>query len=87
MLACGLPVVDVASDAMIATFGAGGPITLAEPEPIALCHALEGLLDDLVVRAERSRDGVTLAAGWTWDHAAHQVENGLRACLATKTCD
>ena len=87
MLACGLPVVDVASDAMVSTFGAGGPITLAEPEPLALCRAIEGLLDDLVIRAERSRDGVTLVAGRTWGHAAHQVEDGLGACLATKTCD
>ena len=62
----GLPVVGVASDAMVATFGADGPVTLAEPEPIAISHAVEGLLDDLVVRAARSRDGVKLTAERTW---------------------
>ncbi|MBI5105922.1 MAG: glycosyltransferase family 4 protein, partial [Solirubrobacterales bacterium] len=50
MLACGLPVVDVASPSMVATFGAGGPVELAEPDPLALCAAVERLLDDLVLR-------------------------------------
>ncbi len=83
MLACGLPVVDVASDAMVATFGAGGPVTLTEPEPLALCDAIEGLLDDLLVRATRSRDGTALVAERTWAGAAEQVERGLRAALET----
>lgn len=82
MLACGLPVVDVASDAMVATFGAGGPVTLAEPDPLALCDAIEGLLDDLMARATRSRDGAVLVAERTWANAAEQVEHGLRAALA-----
>ena len=33
MLACGLPVVDLASAPMLATFGADGPIELAAPDP------------------------------------------------------
>ncbi len=86
MLACGLPVVDVASDAMLATFGAGGPVTLAEPDPLALCDAIEGLLDDLLVRATRSRDGAELVAGRTWANAAEQVEQGLRAALGAAAC-
>lgn len=87
MMACGLPVVDVAGDAMVATFGAGGPITLAEPDPLALCAAIEGLLDDLPVRAARSRDGAQLVAGRTWDNAAEQVEHGLRAALEAAVSD
>ena len=87
MLACGLPVVDVASDAMVATFGAGGPITLTEPDPLALCDAIEGLLDDLATRATRSRDGAQLVATRTWANAAEQVEQGLRAALRAATCD
>ncbi len=86
MLACGLPVVDVASDAMLATFGPGGPVTLAEPDPRALCDAIEGLLDDLPVRATRSRDGTALVAGRTWGAAAEEVERGLRAALAAAVC-
>jgi hypothetical protein len=46
MLACGLPCVDVASESMLATYGADGPATLAAAEPVALCEAIEALLDD-----------------------------------------
>lgn len=87
MLACGLPVVDVASDAMVATFGAGGPVTLAEADPLALCDAIEGLLHDLLVRATRSRDGAELVAARTWACAAEHVERGLRAALDAAVCD
>lgn len=87
MLACGLPVVDVAGDAMVATFEAGGPVTLAEPEPLAISRAIEDLLDDLAARAERSRDGVALVAGRTWERAAEQVEAGLRAALRVTAAD
>ncbi len=86
MMACGLPVVDLASEAMVATFGAGGPVTLAEPDPLALCDAIEGLLDDLAVRATRSRDGAALVAARSWPAAAEQVEAGLRAALAAAIC-
>jgi len=90
MMACGLPVVDVASDAMVATFGAGGggrgPV-LAEPDPLALCDAIEVLLGDLPARADRSRDGTELVAERTWANAAAQVERGLRAALGAATCD
>lgn len=78
MLACGLPVVDLASDSMRATFGEDGPIALAAPHPVAIADALEGLLGDAGARAERARGGLALAAGRTWAGAAQQVENGLR---------
>jgi glycosyltransferase involved in cell wall biosynthesis len=87
MLACGLPVVDVASDAMEATFGPTGPIVLAEADPLALCDAIERLLDDLLERADRSRAGTELVAGRTWPAAAAQVEQGLRAALAAAEPD
>jgi len=79
MMACGLPCVDVAADAMRATFGAGGPVELAEPDPLALADAMERLLDSAQLRAERSRAGVAWAAPRTWAAAAEQVEAGLRA--------
>ena len=89
MMACGLPVVDLASDAMLATFGAPaggrGPV-LADPDPLALCDAMERLLDDLLERAARSRDGMRLVAQRTWASAAEQVEHGLRAALRAATC-
>ncbi len=81
MLACGLPVVDVASASMLATFGADGPIRLAAAHPVVLADAIEALVDDLLDRAQRSRDGTALAAARTWEHAAGQVEAGLREAL------
>jgi O-antigen biosynthesis protein len=81
MLACGLPCVDMASESMLATYGADGPATLAAPEPIALCEAIEALLDDPTRRARQAADGVRWAAGRTWPAAAAQVEAGLRAAL------
>jgi len=81
MLACGLPAVDVASESMLATFGDSGAMELAAADPLALCEAIERLLDDLPLRAERSRAGTELAAGRTWARAAEQVEAGLRAAL------
>jgi glycosyltransferase involved in cell wall biosynthesis len=81
MMACGLPVVDLDVPSMRATFGAGGPVELAAFDPLALCGAIERLLDDLVLRADRSRAGAELAAARTWARAAEQVEAGLRMAL------
>jgi glycosyltransferase involved in cell wall biosynthesis len=81
MLACGLPCVDVASESMLATFGADGPATLAAPEPIALCDAIEALLDDPARRARQAADGLRWAAARTWAAAAAQVQVGLRAAV------
>jgi O-antigen biosynthesis protein len=82
MMACGLPVVDLDVPSMRGTFGAGGPVELAAFDPLALCAAIEKLLDDIVLRADRSRAGTELAAGRTWARAAEQVEAGLRAAFA-----
>jgi glycosyltransferase involved in cell wall biosynthesis len=77
MLACGLPVVDVASDAMIATFGHDGPIVLADFDPVALADAIEQALD-----APRSDAGVAWVKARTWENAAAQLEAGLRAAFS-----
>jgi glycosyltransferase involved in cell wall biosynthesis len=80
-MACGLPCVELASESMIATFGADGPLTLVEPDPLALCAAIERLLDDPERRASVARAGIELMAGRTWERAAGQVEEGLRGAL------
>ncbi len=77
MLACGLPVVDVASEAMVATFGHDGPIALADFDPLALADALERALD-----ARPSGAGIEWVASRTWENAAAQLEAGLRAALS-----
>jgi O-antigen biosynthesis protein len=81
MMACGLPVVDLDVPSMRATFGGDGPVELAAFDPLAICAAIERLLDDLMLRAERARAGTELAAGRTWARAAEQVEAGLRAAF------
>ncbi|HEX2087171.1 MAG TPA: glycosyltransferase, partial [Solirubrobacteraceae bacterium] len=77
MLACGLPVVDVASDAMVATFGHDGPVLLAGFDPLALADAIERALD-----APRSPAGAEWVASRTWESAAAQLEAGLRAAFS-----
>jgi len=81
MLACGLPVVDLATPSMLATFGPDGPIALAAVDPIAICEAIERLLDDLVARADRARAGVGFVAERSWPGAAAQLAAGLRDAL------
>lgn len=81
MLACGLPCVDIASESMLATFGDDGPVVLADFDPLALCTAIEALLDDGPGRRERGRAGQAWVAGRTWAAAADQVRAGLREAL------
>ncbi len=81
MLACGLPVVDLATDSMVRTFGQDGPIKLAQLTPASICDAIIELLDDLEARADRTRTGMELSATRTWARAAEQVEAGLRSAL------
>jgi glycosyltransferase involved in cell wall biosynthesis len=81
MLACGLPCVDVASESMLSTYGTNGPATLAAPHPIALCEAIEALLDDPDRRAGLAAHGLQWAKARTWPAAAIQVEAGLRAAM------
>ncbi len=81
MMACGLPCVELASESMVATFGASGPLILAEPDPLALAGAMERLLDSPGLRARASHAGVEATAGRTWAAAAVEVEDGLRAAV------
>ena len=78
MLACGLPCVELAGRSVEHEFGRDGPIALAPPDPIALAGAIERLLDDPAERERRSRAGIELVAGRTWERATEQVEDGLR---------
>jgi glycosyltransferase involved in cell wall biosynthesis len=81
MMACGLPCVELASESMLSTFGADGPLELARAEPGALCGAIERLLDDPGRRERVSRAGLELMVGRTWAAAAGQVEAGVRGAL------
>jgi O-antigen biosynthesis protein len=81
MLACGLPVVDVRSESMLATFGECGPIELADADPLAICAAVERLLGDPTLRRERAQAGNELVAARTWGAAAARVEAGLHEAM------
>jgi glycosyltransferase involved in cell wall biosynthesis len=87
MMACGLPCVDVAGDPMLATFGATGPVALADPHPLALADAIEVLLDDDAAHSRRVRDGLAWVESRTWAAAAAQVEAGLSEALRTAQPD
>jgi glycosyltransferase involved in cell wall biosynthesis len=80
MLACGLPCVDLATESMLASHG-GSPIALAEPAPMAVCEAVEALLDAPERRSAVSEAGREWVRSLTWDRAAEQVEEGLRTAL------
>jgi glycosyltransferase involved in cell wall biosynthesis len=81
MMACGLPCVELASDSMLATFGRHGPLALAEPDPLALCDAIERLLDDHAHRRSVGQQGIELVGSRTWGQAARDVEAALRTAL------
>lgn len=81
MLACGLPVVEVAGLSMEGVFGTDGPVELAAPDVMALAGALERLLDDPARRARRAAQGLAFVRDRTWDRAASQLEDGLREAL------
>jgi glycosyltransferase involved in cell wall biosynthesis len=81
MLACGLACVELDAPSVVAAFGRDSPIELAVAEPTAIVEALERLLDDPGLRAERAEDGMRMVATRTWDAAAVQLEAGLQAAL------
>jgi glycosyltransferase involved in cell wall biosynthesis len=82
MLACGLACVELDAPSVVAAFGRGGPVDFAPLDPIAIADALERLLTDPALRADRAVQGVVLRAERTWDRAAAQVDAGLRAAIA-----
>ena len=87
MLACGLPVVDLATEATFATFGTDGPIALAPADPLALCDAIEHLLDDFEQRAARVRVGLEWAESRTWQATTGQVAAALAAAVERAGAD
>jgi hypothetical protein len=78
MLACGLPCVDVDLATTRGAYPDGAPVTLAEPNPDALCAALERQLD----AGDRSAAASASVAHRTWARAAEAFEAGLHAAIA-----
>jgi glycosyltransferase involved in cell wall biosynthesis len=81
MLACGLPVVELAGVSGEGIFGLDGGVTFADFNPLHLADAMEQLLDDRALWKKRSAEGSAWAQNRTWDAAAEQIERGLREAL------
>lgn len=81
MLACGLPCVELAGISAESIFGTDGPIELAPLVPARIASAIERLLEDRALWEARSQAGIDFVASHTWDHAADEVEAGLRRAL------
>lgn len=81
MMACGLPCVDLEGGSSEAMFGTQGPVELAQADPLSIAGALEAMLADEQRWHARSEAGLEFVSGADWDHAARQVEAGLREAL------
>ncbi|MCW3040251.1 MAG: glycosyl transferase group 1, partial [Solirubrobacterales bacterium] len=82
MMACGLPVLDLKGYSTAAEHAATGLVELAPPDPRAIADALERLLDDPSLRAERAEAAQAYVARHTWERSTDLVEDGLRRILA-----
>ena len=83
MLACGLPVVELAGVSGEGIFGSDAGVTFAPFDPVAIADALESLLGDDDRRRDAGYRGVHWAGGRTWERGAKEVELGLRLDLAS----
>jgi glycosyltransferase involved in cell wall biosynthesis len=82
MMACGLPVVDVAHQSVVSVFGDDERvIALARPDPAALADRIDALLGDPAGRARQAEAAQGFVAGMTWAAAAEQVEQAARRWL------
>lgn len=83
MMACGLPVVELAGRACEGVFGADGSvISLSQDDPIAIADHICELLDDPDLRAQRAAAGLDFAAHHTWDVACADVIGALEELRA-----
>jgi glycosyltransferase involved in cell wall biosynthesis len=56
-------------------------VVLQRGAALEIAAAIERLLDDIILRADRARAGTELTSTRTWERAAGQVEAGLREAL------
>jgi len=84
MMACGLPCIDLAGFSAESVFGEDGPVELSEFSPVAIADHIERLIDDQELWERRSVKGLDFAAQHSWDAAALEVEQGLRAALRAR---
>jgi glycosyltransferase involved in cell wall biosynthesis len=81
MLACGLPVVDLAGFGTEAVHGSGGPVEFAAFDDLAVAAAIERLLDDPDLREERRRAGIEHARAHRWSRTVDVAESAVRCVM------
>jgi GT2 family glycosyltransferase/glycosyltransferase involved in cell wall biosynthesis len=82
MMACGLPVVELAHPSVMSVFGRDeGVIALAESEPLAIARRLAELLDDPDRWARQSGAARQFVEGMTWPAAAARIDLKMREWL------
>jgi glycosyltransferase involved in cell wall biosynthesis len=78
MMACGLPVVELAGRACEGVFGSDGSvITLAGDNVVDIADRICELLDEPLRRAALSNAGVEFSATRSWGMATQTVEHAL----------
>lgn len=86
MMACGLPVVELAGRACEAVFGSDGSvISLARDDSVDIAEKLIELLGDPELRSRRSAAGLEFARSHTWDVATRTVVDALTALHSEAT--
>jgi glycosyltransferase involved in cell wall biosynthesis len=86
MMACGLPVVDLAGGSTEAELGGDSGVEFAPPDPVAIADALELLLDDADARAVVRTPGSAMH-GWphgAWRPGRWRQDSGRRSASVSR---
>jgi glycosyltransferase involved in cell wall biosynthesis len=83
MMACGLPVLDLHTDATAAEFPLA-TISLARPTPEAIAMDLDRLLGDRALRERQGQRARDYVAALCWETSARSVERALLAGIGER---
>lgn len=88
MMACGLPVVELAGRSCESVFGENGEtIELAKDDPSSIADAVIALLDDPQRRAQLTASGLKFVGEHPWSDAFDLLEEYLYALLRTRAAE
>jgi GT2 family glycosyltransferase/glycosyltransferase involved in cell wall biosynthesis len=80
MMACDLPVVELAGDSTAVDFP-GSTVALAEPTPQAIADTVERLLASRELRDEQAARARAYVDSLSWEESAQRIEHALRETL------
>lgn len=86
MMACGLPVVELAGPCTTAVYP-DGAVALAEPNPVAMADTIINLLADKDLRETQRARGLEHVSGLSWERSARRVESALIAGIQARSPD